>query len=423
MDNDLKNREPIHCDQGSVDPKNHGRRTVNFRRLERTLAVVAIGIVVVAWIMGTFRSEADLFPILKQALPEADRFEAVRLRTYSAWNNQTAESLMGYVTTGKADGYGGEMEMAVAVSLDGVILGLAIVEQKETAAFLQRVLRSGLLDSLRGKSYSDPITLGQDVDGVTGATYSCQAITDSTRKATRKVASRNLALSLPPEPDTKVRFGFPEVVLIALFGFGIVGRWRRFKYKKTARWVSMLVGLVVLGFVVNMPLTIVWVNKFLLGFWPAWQNHLYWFILFGGILFITIIGNKNPYCEWFCPFGATQECLGIVSGAKVRIPQRAHNGLRWIQRLLALTAIVVALIFRNPGISSYEVFGAFFRLIGSNFQFALLGVVLVASLFIRRPWCSYLCPLRPVTDLIRMIRNWIRELWLKDHRKRREINV
>jgi len=330
---------------------------------------------------------------------------------------------MGYVTTGKADGYGGEMEVAVAVSLDGVILGLTIVEQKETAAFLRRVLRSGLLDSLRGKSYSDSIILGQDVDGVTGATYSCRAIIDSTRKATRKVASRNLAFSPPPEPAPKVQFGFPEAMLIALFGFGIVGRWRRFKYKKTARWASMLVGLVVLGFVLNMPLTIVWVNKFLLGFWPAWQTHLYWFILFGGILFIPTIANRNPYCEGFCPFGVTQECLGIVGGAKLRIPQRAHNGLRWIQRLLALTAIVIALIFRNPGISSYEVFGVFFRLIGSNFQFALLGVVLVASLFTRRPWCSYLCPLRPVTDLIRLIRNWIGELRLKGHRKRLEVDV
>lgn len=176
----------------------------------------------------------------------------------------------------------------------------------------------------------------------------------------------------------------------------------------------MFVGLVVLGFLYNMPLTIVWINKILLGVWPTWQTNLYWIILIGGILFVYTADNKNPYCEWFCPFGATQECLGVVGGAKVRVPLRSHNLLRWGQRLLALAAIVVALIFRNPGVSSYEVFGAFFRLIGSNFLFALLGIVLVASLFIRRPWCSYLCPLRPVTDLIRLIRVWIKELWKKE---------
>lgn len=403
MNKDLENEKSM----------NHGRRRTNSRRLERFLAVVALGIIVVAWVIGSFRAEADLFPFLEQALPEASRFEAIGIGTYAAWDDQSGGSLMGYVTTGKAHGYGGEMEVAVAVSPEGVILGLVVVEQRETVAFLRRVLRSDLLDSLRGKTYSNPLALGNDVDGVTGATYSCRAITDSVRKATRKVASRNLGFSLPPEPAPKVQFGFPEAVLVALFGLGIVGRLRRFKYKKTARWVSMLVGLAVLGFVYNMPLTIVWINKLLLGFWPTWQTHLYWFILIGGILFVYTIDNKNPYCEWFCPFGATQECLGVVGGAKVRVPRQAHNLLRWGQRSLALTAIVIALIFRNPGLSSYEVFGAFFRLIGSNYQFALLGIVLVASLFIRRPWCGYLCPLRPVTDFIRLIRNWIKELLLK----------
>ena len=381
--------------------------------MERLLALGAFGILVVAWIIGSFRAEADLVPYLEQALPQASRFQAVSLGTYEAWGGRREDSLLGYVTTGKAQGYGGEMKVAVAVSLEGEILGLAIVDQKETAAFLQRVIRRGLADSLVGKLYADPLSLGDDVDGISGATYSCRAITDSVRSATRKIAARRLGLSPPPETSPGIMFGFPEAMLVVLYVFGIVGRLRRFKYKKTARWVSMLAGLAALGFMTNMPLTIVWINRLLLGFWPAWQTHLYWFILIGGILFIYTVDNKNPYCEWFCPFGATQECLNVVGGAKVRVPQRAHSLLRWGQRLLALTAIVIALIFRNPGISSYEVFGAFFRLIGSNFVFVLLGIVLVASLFIRRPWCSYLCPLRPVTDLIRLVRNWIFELWKK----------
>ena len=188
---------------------------------------------------------------------------------------------------------------------------------------------------------------------------------------------------------------------------------RRFKYKKAARWISMLIGLFVLGFVYNKPFTLVLVNKLLLGFWPEWQLHLYWYLLIAGILFIYTVDNRNPYCEWFCPFGATQECLGVIGGAKKRLPDRLNKILRWFQRFLALGAVVLALIFRNPGISSYEVFGAFFHLIGTNFHFILLGIVLVASLFIRRPWCSYLCPLRPVTDFIRLIRSWILETWRK----------
>jgi hypothetical protein len=251
------------------------------------------------------------------------------------------------------------------------------------------------------------------VNSVTGATTSVRALADAARKASRSAASENLGYAISPEPIPKIQFGIPEAVLVGLFLFGFIGRSRGLpiKYKKIARWISMLTGLFVLGFVFNKPLTLVLVNKMLLGFWPHWQLHLYSYILLSGILFITLVDNKNPYCEWFCPFGSAQECLAIIGGDKKRPPKNVHVALRWIQRTLALGAIAAALFYRNPGISSYEVFGAFFHLIGTNFHFVLLGIVLVAALFIRRPWCSYLCPLRPFTDFISLVRNWIRDIW------------
>jgi NosR/NirI family nitrous oxide reductase transcriptional regulator len=80
-------------------------------------------------------------------------------------------------------------------------------------------------------------------------------------------------------------------------------------------------------------------------------------------------------------------------------------------------AILLALFYRNPGLSSYEIFGTLFDFIGSTWQFALLGIILVASLFIRRPWCNYLCPIRPVMNLYRTFRMWIFETWKKTIRK------
>jgi uncharacterized protein with FMN-binding domain len=393
------------------------RQKKSSKRLERILAVLALGILIIAWLAGTFRAEADLAPFLKQALPEADYFEPSSGGNYSAWEDEAKSRLLGYVAIGTANGYGGELKVAVAVSLDGNVMGLSVVEHKETASFFQRVLRSQLSESLKDKSHSDSFILGQDVDSVTGATYSSRALADSARRATRKVATRNLEHPAIPEPSPPVVFGFPEAILVVLFTVGIVGRSRRFKHRKILRWVSMLVGMGVLGFVYNRPLTLVFINKMLLGFWPGWRLNFYWYILLAGIVLIIAVGKKSPYCEWFCPFGSAQECLGFIGGAKRRIPEQYHVLLRWFQRALALSAIGLALFYRNPSVSSYEVFGAFFHLIGSSFNFALLGVVLIAALFLKRPWCSYLCPLRPVTDFIRLIRNWIQELWLKSRPK------
>jgi len=394
-----------------VKAVNPQRKKPSSQKLDRILAVFALIIILCAWFMGTFRAQADLLPFLKKTLPQADHFTVVSGGNYAAWKDQAEKDLIGYITVGAAQGYGGELRLTVAVSPEGSILDLAVVEHKETVAFFRRVMRRGLLEDMKGKDYSEPFVLGEDVDTATGATYSARALTDAVRKASRKIASRNLEFSVPPEPSPKIQFGIPEAALIGLFLFGIAGRLRRFKYKKTARWISLLTGLFVLGFIYNKPFTLVLINRMLLGFWPQWQIDLYSYLLLAGILFIYTVDNKNPYCEWFCPFGATQECLAVIGGSKKRLPKNVHDSLRWFQRALALGAIVIALLYRNPSISSYEVFGAFFHLIGTNFHFVLLGVVLIAALFIRRPWCSYLCPLRPVTDYIRLVRNWIHEIW------------
>jgi len=79
--------------------------------------------------------------------------------------------------------------------------------------------------------------------------------------------------------------------------------------------------------------------------------------------------------------------------------------------ILTLFAISAALLLRNPGVSSYEVFGTMFKLTGSNFQFVLLGIVLIFSMLIKRPWCIYLCPLNPVRSHLTYIRGVIVDKW------------
>ena len=375
------------------------------KRLERLLALAALGLIVIVWFIGLSRLEADLEPLLRGAIPEAGFIEPLQGNVYKAWDSPEKENFLGYVSPGFADGYGGELKTAVAVSAEGTVLGFSVIEHKETFSFFRRLQRSPLPDSLKDKSYSDPFVLGRDIDGITGATYSARALSEAVKNAARQVAERALNLPVIEEPSPKVQFGLPEIGLLALFLFGLIARQKRFKPKKVARWISMLIGIGFLGFFLNKPFTLVLINKILLGYWPRWQLDLYWYILLGGIVFITLFDRKNPYCEWFCPFGATQECLGVIGGAKTRLPERIHFSLQWFQRLLALGAILLALFFRNPSVSSYEVFGAFFRLIGTNFLFILLAVVLILSLFIRRPWCSYLCPLRPVTDFLKLLRN------------------
>ena len=383
------------------------------KQWERRLGIAAIVTIIMAWFIGYSQANAEVESFLQEALPQATRIEKVNGDTYAAYAANSPEALIGYITTGEANGYGGPMKVAVATDLEGTVLGLSVVEQRESPGWFSRVMASDYTKKLFGKSYTDAFELDNDVDGISGATYTSRAIADAVRNGSRHIAGNTLGFDVPAEVAPKVQFGIPEIVLIALFVVGYVGHQRKFKYTKQARWISMLTGMIVLGFVYTNPLTISYINKFLLGFWPDWHTNLYWYLLIGGILFVFTVDNKNPYCEWFCPFGATQECMGAIGGAKTRTPQKYRTLFKWLQRGLAWLAIVIALLFRNPGISSYEIFGTLFDFRGSVLQFSLLGLVLMAALFIKRPWCNYLCPLGPIGDFIRMTRNWIKELWLQ----------
>jgi len=379
---------------------------------DRVFAFGALLLIAVVWIVSAVRLRADLMPIVRQTVPQANHIVKQDNGLFSAWTDETETEVVARIAIGTADGYGGPLQVAVAVDSSGELIGAVIADEKETPAWMARVQKSGLMPSLVGKSYGDEFKLGEDVDGVTGATYTVRALAEAAAKGSRSVAE---VLGLPVEPrqPPKIVFGIPEVVLILLFAIGFLGHQSKFPYTKQARWISMIIGLIVLGFVYNSPLTLAYITKLFLGYWPQWQTNLYWYFLIGGILFVFTVDNKNPYCQWCCPFGAAQECMGALGGAKSRTPRQIQNLLIWMQRILALTAILLGVWFRNPGVAGFELFGTLFDLIGTSVQFAALGLVLIAALFIKRPWCSFLCPIRPVVDLIRLVRQTVKERWQK----------
>ena len=385
---------------------------VKRKKRERTLALLALILIAVVWVVGAKRAAADLMPTIRQAIPDADHITKDNGVIYIAWADPEEKNILGYVALGEASGYGGKLVLAVGVDQTGKIVGSAVASSKETPAWINRVLDSDLLKNINGKKYTEAFNIGEDLDGVTGATYSSVAVAKAALHGSRQVA-RYLGLPVENQPPPKIKFGFPEMILILLFTIGYIGHQRGFKYKKQMRWSSLIIGMVVLGFIYNSPITIAYITKMLLGYFPPWQTNLYWYFLIGGILFVFTVDNKNPYCDWFCPFGAAQECMGLIGGAKPRKPRLFHQWLKWLQRILALIAILLGIYFRSPGLASYELFGTLFSLYGSSLQFIALGLVLIASMFIKRPWCSFLCPVSPVVDFIRIMREWILELWKK----------
>ncbi|MFC1502411.1 4Fe-4S binding protein [bacterium] len=378
------------------------------RTREKIFVLFVFLTILAAWFGGKFRQRMDLNPFFIQVLPQSNRFDLLSNGIYQGVvTDPSEERVDGYVTVGEAMGYGGPLRTAVGLDITGTILGIAVVDHKETISFFQKVLRRDVISSIIGKKYSDPLIPGEDIEAVTGATRTTTALVMSVSRAGKAIAGRTLGLPVKSEPQKPFRFGVPEIVLMGLFSIGFLAYGKRIRHKKAIRWISLILGLLVLGFIYSIPITLVNINALLLGFWPDWQTHFYWFLLLAGILLPMVILGKSPYCTHFCPFGAAQECLGAIGGVKKRLSSPIRHRLRWLQRFLAWAALLLALVYRNPSHFSYEVFGTLFNLTGSTFQFGLLAIVLVAALFISRPWCDYLCPVRAVTDYIKMVREWI----------------
>jgi uncharacterized protein with FMN-binding domain len=402
----LEKKTPVNSNHNikyRVEPK---VKVAGKTKRERAIAVASIILIAAAWVLGYTLENADIKPYLHQAMPTAERIEKSTNGNYAAYSSG---QLTGYISVGEASGYGGPMSLAVATDLQGMITGITVIRHRETPSWFKRIQENGFSSRLIGKSYSDQFKLGSDIDGVSGATYTSRGIANAAQQGSRLVAANNLNLSVPAQPPKKFIFGLPEIMLLLLFAIGIVGRRKSFRHKNELHWISMLTGMVVLGFIYTNPLTISIINKILLGFWPDWHTHLYWYLLVGGILFSLTVASKNPYCEWICPFGCAQECIGKIGGAKRYSITRYKSHLKWLQRGLALAAILIALMYRNPGISSYEIFGTLFDLKGSIPQFFLLGLVILASLFVHRPWCNYLCPLKPLEALVRLFKTCVKQ--------------
>ena len=385
------------------------------KKFERIAGAGALVTIVAAWAIGGSRQPMDLHPFLPIALPGASEFKSVGDGIYTGRDSD--DNVVGYATVGQARGYGGPIRLVVGLDASGKLAGASIIDHKETPAFFDKIKTGAYLKTLVGKNCTDHFTPGDDIDAVSSATVSLDALARSVRRAARRLASDALKLPVPSPPAEPVRFGLPEIVLALLFAISFLTYAKpldgRPKTRNTIRWITRLAGLALIGFVFTIPLSIININSLLAGYPPPWRSGIYWYFLIVGAFLPVILTGRSVYCECICPFGAAQDVLKVAGPARYNLPRRYSMTPRWVQRLLALSAILAALLVRNPGHFNYEVFGTFFTLTGAVFQFALLGVVLIASLFLLRPWCNFLCPIRAVSDYVRMIRLWCMETFRK----------
>ncbi len=134
-------------------------------------------------------------------------------------------------------------------------------------------------------------------------------------------------------------------------------------------------------------------------------------LMFIGLLLALFFGPV--ICGWVCPLGTIQEWVAILGRKLFRrrynnfVPEKLDYILRYARYIvLALviyfTAQGAALVFAD-----YDPYFALFHFWAADTAIGaliVLGITLVAALFVERPWCKYLCPYGALLGVFNLFR-------------------
>lgn len=145
------------------------------------------------------------------------------------------------------------------------------------------------------------------------------------------------------------------------------------------------------------------------------------FILWSFLAVALLFWGRGVFCGWLCPFGALQELLfGLARRLRLpsfELPFAVHERLRAVKFLafLGLVAVSLGSVEMAHRLAEIEPFKTVIVLkFNHAWPFVAYAVaLLVASLFIQRVFCRYLCPLGAALALPARLRQfeWLKRRW------------
>ena len=318
-------------------------------------------------------------------------------------------------------GYGGPVPLKIHIK-DGRVAAVEAEPNAESPDFFNRAKE--LLNHWQGKSVDE--ALAEEVDAVSGATFSSKAIIANMQRGLAYAKQHGqwsvdgsvgaLGTSAPPivgGEDGSV--GALETSAPPIVGSedGSVGALETGASPIVALVVVLLAAVVPL-FYNNRRLHLVQlvVNVVVLGLWTGTfvSYTLFLRIFAGGVslsaigafaapllmlivaLIYPLAGRSGHYCANICPFGSAQELAGKLSRRKLRITPRVLKLLSVLRNLLWGVLMALLLTGTCTAWIDYELFTAFLYSSASVWVTVLAALFLVLSVWVPRPYCRFVCP-------------------------------
>ena len=312
-------------------------------------------------------------------------------------------------------GYGGPVPLKIHIK-DGRVAAVEAEPNAESPDFFNRAKE--LLNHWQNKSVDE--ALAEEVDAVSGATFSSKAIIANMQRGLAYAKQRGqwgedgsvgaLGTSAPPIMGSSVGALGTSASPIVGSSVGAHGT----SIPSIVALIAVLRGAVVPLFYNNRRLHLVQlaVNVVVLGLWTGTfvSYTLFLRIFAGGVslsaigalaapllmlivaLIYPLAGRSGHYCANICPFGSAQELAGKLSRRKLRITPRVLKLLSVLRNLLWGVLMALLLTGTCTAWIDYELFTAFLYSSASVWVTVLAALFLVLSVWVPRPYCRFVCP-------------------------------
>ncbi|MFH1287251.1 MAG: 4Fe-4S binding protein [bacterium] len=287
-------------------------------------------------------------------------------------------------------GYAGKIKILIGMNKNGKINGVKILSHNETPSYVSILQHSIFTDQFKKLDYKSEFQSGEDLDGITRATITSQAVVLAVEKSVKLAANKFFNLEAGQQAAFKWKSIFKNYNLYVISLFFIFAVYFYLHGVSYVRYFILAGAILYFGFLELNFISIIGLINIFTGKIPDIITGLSWYLLFI-FTFITTIFWGRIYCSWICPFGAIQEFLGKISRFHVKMNDRDDKKARLIKYYLFIITIGAVFFTGNIGFTDYEPFNTIFRLKGDVFVFVFVVFLLISSFFIFRFWCRYLC--------------------------------
>lgn len=291
-------------------------------------------------------------------------------------------------------GYGGPVPLKIHIDKDGRLTAIEAEPNAESPSFFDRAKE--LFSRWQGKTIDE--AMAEDVDAVSGATFSSKAIIRNVQRGLAYAKQHGLADggkgAQKESAERTVATGWTLGSIVALIAVLLGAVVPLFTNNRRLHLVQLVVNVVVLG---------LWTGTFV-------SYTLFLRLFAGGVslsaigtlaapllmlivaLLYPLAGRSGHYCAHVCPFGSAQELAGKLSRRKLRITPRVLRVLTALRNLL--WGVLVALLLTGTCTAwiDYELFTAFIYSSASVWVIVLAMLFLVLSVWVPRPYCRFVCP-------------------------------